>query len=204
MNSDESRNRNLLNNSRTLLAQGKMGTNYINYYDDNNLEVIYNNDKEQLYDLDRTHILNIVFGYKFNPEWMVGGRFRYFSGTPYTPITSATRANQAATFGLNLYFPNYSGNYNSDRFLPFHQFDLRIDRIENYSWGYINTYIEFVNFYGRRNQAGFEFDNTKNYQRNQNPAPTYDTVNSPFIISQTPNGKMAIIPLINIGMEVRF
>lgn len=204
LNSDETRNRTLLNNSRTLLAQSKLGTNYINYYDDNNVEVIYNNDKEQLYDLDRTHILNIVFGYKFNPEWMVGGRFRYFSGTPYTPITSATRANQAATFGLNLYFPNYSSNYNSDRFLPFHQFDLRIDRIENYSWGYVNTYIEFVNFYGRRNQAGFDFDNTKNFQRNQNPAPTFDTVNSPYIVSQTPNGKMAIIPLVNIGIEVRF
>ncbi|ABZ95707.1 Conserved hypothetical protein [Leptospira biflexa serovar Patoc strain 'Patoc 1 (Ames)'] len=204
LSSEESRNRTLQNNTRTLLAQTKLGTNYLNYYDDNNLELIYNNDKEELYDLDRTHILNIVFGYKFNSEWMVGGRFRYFSGTPYTPITGATRANQAATFGLNLYFPNYSGNYNSDRFLPFHQFDLRIDRIENYSWGYINTYIEFVNFYGRRNQAGFEFDNTRNFQRNLNPSPTYDTVNSPFIISQTPNGKMAIIPLINIGMEVRF
>ncbi|GBF51943.1 TonB-dependent receptor plug domain protein [Leptospira ryugenii] len=202
--SDENTDASILNRSRELLAQTKLGTNYLNYYSDNQFELIYNNDREELYDLDRRHILNVVFGYKFNSVWQVGGRYRYFSGTPYTPIVSANRANQAATFGVNLYFPEYSKNYNSDRLLPFHQFDIRIDHIDQFSWGYINFYLELVNFYGRLNQSGFNFDNLSPYQRGTNPAPIYDTVNSPYVQSQRPNGSIIYLPLINLGMEVRF
>ncbi|TGN19743.1 TonB-dependent receptor plug domain-containing protein [Leptospira idonii] len=204
LTSTQSSDRALANSTRTLLSQGKLGTNYINYYDDNSYEVLYNNDKEELYDLDRTHILNCVFGYRFNPDWQIGGRFRYFSGTPYTPIVSADRASQAATFGVNLYFPKYSDNYNSDRFRPFHQIDIRIDMFDHYSWGYINVYLELVNFYGRMNQDGYNFDNFKAYQRGVNPSATYDTVNSPYIQSQRPNGSPINLPLINLGMEARF
>lgn len=201
---DENTNRALLNGSRQLLAQTKFGTNYVNYYDDNQVEVIYNNDREELYDLDRRHILNFVFGYKFNKDWQIGGRYRYFSGVPYTPIINANRAGEASTFGINLYFPEYSKNYNSDRLLPFHQIDIRIDAFDHYSWGYLNVYLEFVNFYGRKNQTGYDFDNLKAYQNGVNPSSTYDTVNSPYIESQRPNGSPINLPLINLGMEVRF
>ncbi len=201
---DENTNRALLNGTRELIAQSKIGTNYINYYDDNQFEIIYNNDREELYDLDRRHILNFVFGYKFNPDWQIGGRYRYFSGTPYTPIINSNRANQAATFGVNLNFPEYSKNYNSDRLLPFHQIDIRIDAFDHYSWGYINVYLEFVNFYGRQNVTGYNFDNLQAYQRGVNPSSTYDTVNSPYIQSQRPNGSPINLPLVNLGMEVRF
>jgi hypothetical protein len=201
---DENNQRALLNGSRELLAQTKVGTNYVNYYDDNQIEIIYNNDREELYDLDRRHILNFVFGYKFNRDWQIGGRYRYFSGTPFTPIINANRANQAATFGASLYFPEYSKNFNSDRLLPFHQIDIRIDAFNHHSWGYINVYLELVNFYGRQNQTGFNFDNFSAYQRGVNPASTFDTVNSPYIQSQRPNGSPINLPLINLGMEVRF
>ena len=201
---DENTTRALLNGSRQLLAQTKVGTNYVNYYDDNQIEVIYNNDREELYDLDRRHILNFVFGYKFSRDWQIGGRYRYFSGVPITPIINSSRANEAATFGVSLYFPEYSKNYNSDRLLPFHQIDFRIDSFDHYSWGYINVYLEFVNFYGRKNQTGYNFDNLKAYQSGVNPASTYDTVNSPYIESQRPNGSLINLPLINLGMEVRF
>ncbi len=202
--SDENVNRTLLNGTRQLLAQTTVGTNYVNYYDDNQFEIIYNNDREELYDLDRRHILNLVFGYKFNRDWQVGGRYRYFSGTPYTPIINANRANQASTFGVNLYFPEYSKEYNSDRLLPFHQLDIRIDSYDHYSWGYINMYLELVNFYGRQNQTGLNFDNLAAYQRGVNPSSTFDTVNSPYIQSQRPNGSPINLPLINLGIEVRF
>ncbi len=201
---DENTTRALLNGSRQLLAQTKVGTNYVNYYDDNQVEIIYNNDREELYDLDRRHILNLVFGYRFNRDWQVGGRYRYFSGVPYTPIINSTRANEASTFGINLFFPEYSKQYNSDRLLPFHQIDIRIDTFDHYSWGYINVYLEFVNFYGRKNQTGFDFDNLKAYQNGVNPSSTFDTVNSPYIQSQRPNGSPINLPLINLGMEVRF
>lgn len=200
----ENTNRSLLNNTRSLIAQSKLGTNYVNYYDDNQFEIIYNNDREELYDLDRRHILNLVFGYKFNTKWQFGGRFRYFSGNPYTPIISSNRAGAAGSTGINFYLPEYSKNFNSDRFIPFHQIDVRLDNFDIYSWGYINTYIELVNVYGRMNQSGFDFDNLSAYNRGTNPKPIYDTVNSPYIVSQRPNGSQINLPQINIGMEVRF
>ncbi|MDF3818930.1 TonB-dependent receptor plug domain-containing protein [Leptospira sp. 96542] len=204
LTSDENTDRTLLNNTRTILAQAKLGTNYINYYDDNQTEIIYNNDKEEFYDLDRRHILNLVFGYKFNPKWQIGGRFRYFSGNPYTPIITSNRASQAASAGINLYFPEYSKSFNSERFVPFHQIDIRIDSFDIYSWGYINVYFEFVNVYGRLNENGFTFDNFSPYWRGSNPKPVYDNINSPYIQSQRPNGSIINLPLINLGMEVRF
>ncbi|TGN14582.1 TonB-dependent receptor [Leptospira ilyithenensis] len=204
LSSDEQRDRSLENSQRTILAQTKIGTNYLNYYDNNTTEFIFNNDRMELYDLHRSHILNIVFGYKFSPEWQIGGRYRYFSGSPFTPITGANRLNQAATFGANLYIPEYSKAYNSDVYAPFHQFDLRFDKFDNYSWGYINVYLEFVNFYGRRNQSGQNFDNLRAYERGVNPAPVYDTVNSPYVQSEDPRGRIVYLPIVNLGMEVRF
>ncbi|MCE9501163.1 MAG: porin, partial [Leptospira sp.] len=75
--SDESRIRNAQNAGRKLLAQTKVGPNYLNYYDDNQVELVYDNDNEELYDYDRTHLVNLVFGWKINPDWQIGGRFRY-------------------------------------------------------------------------------------------------------------------------------
>ncbi|MCU0824467.1 MAG: TonB-dependent receptor [Leptospira sp.] len=204
LSNEERQNLAISNSSRRLLLQTKLGTNYLNYYDDNQFELIYNNDEKELYDLDRRHILNLVFGYRFNVKWQVGGRFRYFSGNPYTPIIGANRAGQAGSGGINFFIPEFSKNFNSDRFIPFHQIDIRIDSFDFYSWGYINVYLEFVNVYGRMNQVGFTFDNLSNFQRGVNPKPEYDTVNSPYIVSQRPNGSMINLPLINLGMEARF
>ncbi|NUM40149.1 MAG: TonB-dependent receptor plug domain-containing protein, partial [Leptospiraceae bacterium] len=200
----ENSKRNLLNSSRKLLAQTKIGTNYINYYDDNNLELIYDNDKTEYYDLDRTHILNMIFGWKINSDWQVGGRFRYATNVPITPITGSNRMNPASTFGLNLYMPEYSKDYNSYRYLPIHQMDIRIDKFFNFEWGYMNMYLEFVNLYGKRNIVSEEFQNTKPYLKNSNPSPTYDTTNSPYIQSPVRGGHLMYLPLINFGLEAKF
>jgi len=203
-NSSDVQRRDLENLTRRLVFQNQVGTNLFNIYEDGSSEIIFNNDRMELYDLDRTHILNMVFGYKFNPEWQLGGRFRYFSGNPYTPIVNAQRAGQTAAAGITLFIPEYSQNFNSDRFLPIHQIDIRLDRFISYDWGYWNWYVELVNFYGRRNQSGENFDNFRAFQRGVNPSPIFDTVNSPFIQTVRPGGNLVYLPLLNLGIEVRF
>ena len=200
----ESRNRNLKNGTRKLLYQTEVGDNYVNYYDDNQFELLYDNDKQELYDLDRTHLLNIVFGWKITSEWQLGARFRYFTNTPITPIVGSDRISQASSFGLNLNTAKYSEYYNSDRLASFHQVDIRLDRFSNYEWGVVNGYIEIINFYGRRNASGQNFDVTKPYLNGSNPSPVYDTLNSPYVQSPLPGGRLVYLPLINIGLEVRF
>lgn len=205
LTTDERRERDLRNGARKLLYQTRSGTNYINYYDDNEFEVIYNNDKLEYYDLDRTHVINLVFGYKWPKDWQVGARFRYFSGTPFTPIISSSRATAAAGGGaFTLNFPNYSENYNSDRLPPYHQLDFRIDKFLPYEWGYMNFYIDFINLYGRRNTIGKNFSNFEPYDRYKNPGPVFDTVNSPYVQTVRPGGNLVFLPLINFGLEVKF
>lgn len=203
-NSKENSDRNIAKNSHKLLYQTQIDKSYINYYDDNKIEVLFDNDRPELYDLDRRHILSVVFGWKINRDWQIGGRFRYFTNTPITPINGSTRVNQAATFGINLNNPEYSSRFNSERLPEFHQLDIRIDRFNNYEWGYTNFYIEFVNFYGKRNVSGMQFDNFRPYIPSTNPKPVYDTLNSPYIQTPLPGGHLLFLPLITIGMEVRF
>ncbi|MDX1961353.1 MAG: TonB-dependent receptor plug domain-containing protein [Leptospiraceae bacterium] len=199
----ERNNRALENSTRTLIGQTKIGNSYVNYYDDNRFEILYDNDKQYLYDLDRTHIFSSVFGWRISSRWQVGGRFRYATNVPITKINGSTQVNQQATFGLNLFLPEYSDQYNSYRLPPVHQLDIRIDRFSNYDWGYINPYIEFINLYGRRNPASENFDNTRPYSPG-NPSYNYDTLNSPYIRVSYSDGRLLFLPMINFGMEVRF
>jgi hypothetical protein len=157
LSSSEATNRTLKNGSRKLLYQTEVGDNYVNYYDDNQFELLYDNDRRELYDLDRTHLLNIVFGWKITSEWQFGGRFRYFTNTPITPIVGSDRISQAASFGVNLNTPVYSNDFNSARLGSFQQVDLRLDRFMNYEWGLVNGYIEVINLLGRRNISGLEW-----------------------------------------------
>ena len=204
LSSSEATNRTLKNGSRKLLYQTEVGDNYVNYYDDNQFELLYDNDRRELYDLDRTHLLNIVFGWKITSEWQFGGRFRYFTNTPITPIVGSDRISQAASFGVNLNTPVYSNDFNSARLGSFQQVDLRLDRFMNYEWGLVNGYIEVINLLGRRNISGQTFEATKPYLNGSNPTPTYDTLNSPYVQSPLPGGRLVYLPLLNIGVEVRF
>ncbi|MCB1180323.1 MAG: TonB-dependent receptor plug domain-containing protein, partial [Leptospiraceae bacterium] len=203
LNSDETRNRTINNGVRKLIGQTKVGTNTINYYDNNELELLYDNDKSYLYDFDRTHVLNVVFGWKFNKNWQLGGRFRYASNVPITPIVDSNKASVNAAGGFTFYFPKYSEYYNSTRLLPIHQLDIRIDNFQNYEWGYMNWYVELINLYGRRNPISQSFDNTRPYS-SDNPRNTFDTLNSPYIQTTLPGGRKLYLPMIVIGMEVRF
>jgi len=204
LTNDEKTRRSIENGARDLVYQTKVGTNYLNYYNDNQYEFIYNNDRKELYDLDRTHVLNLVFGYKWQENWQVGFRFRYFSGTPYTPIVDSTKASQAAQGGSFFNLPKYADAFNSDRFRPYHQLDVRIDKFLPYEWGYLNVYVDFINLYGRRNEIGETFSNFSQYDRYKNPSPIIDTVNSPYIQTVRQGGNLVFLPLINFGMEVKF
>jgi hypothetical protein len=204
LTSAERTNRTSQNNARRLLYQTEIDNNYLNYYDDNKFEFLYDNDRKELYDLDRTHVLNIVFGWKWSKEWQVGGRFRYFTNTPITPIVGSDRIQQAASFGVLLNTPRYSDQFNSERLPSFHQLDIRIDKFINYEWGFTNVYLEIINLYGRRNVSGQNFVATRPFLNGFNPEPTFDTVNSPYVQSPLPGGRLVYLPLVNFGLEVRF
>ncbi len=132
---DEESAYNARNANRTVLATADIGRDVLLYYNTGELEYYRDNDREELYDLDRTHQISLVLNYKFNPRWQLGSRWRYASNTPYTPSVQSNQLD----FGANirpLFLQQYSDFFNSDRRKPVHQLDLRLDYFTRYSVDY--------------------------------------------------------------------
>ena len=189
------------NQTRQVVAYLEQNNAFWNYYDTGELEFFYDNDREELYDLDRTHELSLVLNYKIDAEWQIGARWRYATNTPYTPIVGNGDTFNLPILGRPTFLAKYSDRYNSDRLHPVHQLDIRIDRFLNYDWGYANYYLELINFYARRNPESQSFDFLSPYNRGSNPATTYA---STYIETPTGGGRKLLLPLINVGLELKF
>jgi len=89
-------------------------------------------------EFDQTHNLNLIGSYSRN-KWSYGGRIRYITGSPYTPVASATYDSDN-----NVYIPK-RGNLFSERFSDFFQIDLRIDRKFIYDTWILTAYLDIQN-----------------------------------------------------------
>ncbi|MEM7180814.1 MAG: TonB-dependent receptor plug domain-containing protein [Spirochaetota bacterium] len=166
------------------------------------LRALFPNTQELIYQYDITHIVSLVYGWRIDKEWQVGGRWQYRTAYPYTPVTGDDGGQfqnpvNGQTFWNSQFSDNpyYNEYINSRRQIPYHRLDIRIDKFLNYEWGFVNFYIEIINVYIRRNILEEDYDTTRPFSRT-NPSPQYD-----FYILQ--NGNF-FIPFINTGMEVRF
>lgn len=117
---------------------------------------------------DNRHLLNLTGFRKFKGNWQIGFKWRFVGGTPYTPIDYDLSANR--------YNWDYTGrevldlkNFNNQRFKPFHQLDIRIDKewyLKNLT---LNLYVDIQNAYNYKTQGSefllqqFASDNTPLY-----------------------------------------
>jgi TonB family protein len=76
-------------------------------------------------DYDRTHVLNAILAYDLGARWRAGGRFVFFTGTPYSNMTGNVPAPP----------------YNDQRTAPFYRVDLRLEKRWSFSR---NGYIAFI------------------------------------------------------------
>jgi hypothetical protein len=94
---------------------------------------------------DQRVILNLSGGWKISEAWEVSTKFRYGSGTPYTPfLADGSR--------------NYTADYNGDRLPPFHSLDVRVDRRWLFDGWNLITYVDIQNVYNRENVQGYRWD----------------------------------------------
>ncbi|MBR9978037.1 MAG: TonB-dependent receptor [Bacteroidetes bacterium] len=93
---------------------------------------------------DQRIIFNLSGGWKIDENWEVGTKFRYGSGTPYTPFLSDGRRDLAY--------------YNGARLPDFHSLDVRIDRRWNFTGWNLITYIDIQNIYNRKNSQAYRWD----------------------------------------------
>lgn len=102
---------------------------------------------------DNRHLLNLTGFRKFKGNWQLGFKWRFVGGTPYTPIDLEASANV-----LNW---DYTGReildfekYNSLRFKPFHQLDVRLDKEWYLNNLTLNLYFDIQNLYNYQSEGG--------------------------------------------------
>ncbi|MBL8021581.1 MAG: TonB-dependent receptor [Leptospirales bacterium] len=200
MRSEDRQRLNTANSNRTPLVYQEFGRNAFIYYNNGETFWVIDNDREELYDLDRTHVASLVVNYKFNANWQLGGRWKYSTNVPRTPVIGNQDLN-LAILGRLTFIPKYSDFYNSERYPAIHQLDMRLDYFMNYEWGYANWYVELINVYGHRNVETENFDFLYPYQKGSNPSYQYE---SNYIQTPIGGGRQALLPLINIGLELKF
>jgi len=113
-------------------------------------------DDEHPYVLDQPHALTIVGSTQLFEHWRIGGRFRYTTGNPYTPVAGAYPKTNGEWVAVD-------GPILSERLPDFYQLDVRIDRGWRRPWGALNLYIDLQNVVNRHNPEGVTYN--KDYTR---------------------------------------
>jgi TonB family protein len=119
----------------------------------------------RLFDFDQTHILAVLGSYQFPRNWIVGGRFRYVSGDPITPVTGSVWNASS-----DEYSPVY-GAVNSGRLGAFHQLDLRVDKKWIFPRWILDVYLDIQNVYNRSNPEGISYNFDFRQQKVQQGLP---------------------------------
>jgi TonB family protein len=106
----------------------------------------------RLFDYDQTHVLTAIASYKLGAGWELGGRFRYATGNPRTPVVGAVKDDLTDTF-----VPIY-GPVNSTRLPNFAQLDVRIDKIWVFDNWSLDLYLDIQNVTSTRSTEGISYN----------------------------------------------
>jgi hypothetical protein len=91
---------------------------------------------------DQRFILNINGGYILNSKWEFSGKFRYFTGLPYTPTYKPSQNPVNAG-----YIQNLPEEYLSGRLASAHHLDLRVDRYFTFKSTTLIVFLDIQNIY---------------------------------------------------------
>ncbi|MBK7584723.1 MAG: TonB-dependent receptor [Myxococcales bacterium] len=105
----------------------------------------------RLFDHDQTHVLSAVASEQLGSGWSVGGRFRWVSGDPATPVVDASYDAR-----VGQYRPVY-GPLNSERRPAFHQLDLRVEKEWRVAPVTLAAYVELLNAYNAKNEESTRY-----------------------------------------------
>ncbi|HMA91254.1 MAG TPA: TonB-dependent receptor, partial [Polyangiaceae bacterium] len=105
-----------------------------------------------IFDFDQTHNLTVLGSYDLGRGWRVGGKFRFTSGSPYTPCNGGMLNAAAGTYEC------IPGEINTRRLPPFHQLDVRLDKTWTMKDFRLSTYLDVQNVYNRANPEGVSYN----------------------------------------------
>jgi TonB family protein len=105
-----------------------------------------------LFEYDQTHILTALGSYRIGSGWEVGARWRYVTGSPYTPVASAIYDADAGAYSPVNATP-FSG-----RDEAFHRLDVRVDKTWTFQHWKLGAYLDVQNAYSRSNAEGRSYN----------------------------------------------
>jgi len=91
---------------------------------------------------DQRFIFNLTGGYIFNSKWEISGKFRYFTGVPFSTIYRPSE-NPSTPGSIQ----NLPDEYLASRTPDGHHLDLRVDRYFNFSKWTLIVYADIQNVY---------------------------------------------------------
>jgi hypothetical protein len=130
-------------------------------------------DEQHPYVLDQPHSLTLV-GSTALGRWRIGGRFRYTTGNPYTPVAGAFMDSGGDWVAVD-------GPVLSRRLPDFFQLDVRIDRMWKRSWGSLNLYIDLQNAVNRANAEGVTYNDDYTRQSYTRGLPIFPSIGVEYI-----------------------
>jgi hypothetical protein len=113
--------------------------------------------KEKQAAFDPTHQFTIILGYQVADDWLIGVKFKYAGGRPYTPFDTEL----STQLGRGVWDMS---RFNEERYPAYSRIDLRVDKKFYFKKSGITAYFELQNAYNRQNVYGYFWNKAKNEQ----------------------------------------
>jgi hypothetical protein len=119
-----------------------------------------------LFEYDQTHVLTALGSMKLGWGMQVGARFRYVTGSPYTPYVGGIMDYDSGS-----YAPVEADRAYSARQPAFHQLDLRVDKTWKFQSWDLTAYLDLQNAYNHRNSEGVSYNYNYSQSRPETGLP---------------------------------
>jgi hypothetical protein len=130
-------------------------------------------DGDLPYVLDQPHSLTLLATAALDAHWRLGGRFRYTTGNPFTPVDHAVMTDGR--------WMAVDGPLLSQRLPAFVQLDIRLDHMWRPSWGTIDLYIDVQNVTNRANPEGVTYNEQYTERRYTTGLPVFPSIGVEYI-----------------------
>jgi outer membrane receptor for ferrienterochelin and colicin len=146
---------------------------------------------------DNRHIFIASVSHKFGKNWNAAAKWRFAGGLPYTPY-DLDRSSQISAWNVSGRPYADFENVNGERFIPFHQLDLRVDRSIYFKKASMKIYLDIQNAYNFKSQ---ELDRVTNL--NESGQPVVDPSDpSRYLLRSIPSdGSGTILPTIGVILD---
>lgn len=146
---------------------------------------------------DNRHTLTITAGKKFNKDWEIGTRFRFGSGTPYTPFNTKLSAIKE-NWEINGRGLIDISQLNSKRLDAYYNLDVRIDKKFYTKTLSLNVYVDIQNVTNFKTQFPDLLTVSKDELGNNISDPENP---DSYLIKYLPNVSGNLIPTLGIIIE---